>query len=41
MNVISAGVGNDFFPGGYWVLELRAYQGVDFGTQNLTNFDQN
>ena len=34
-----------FFQGGgsgsIGVLELRRYQGVDFGTQNLTNFDQN
>ena len=38
------GVGNDFFPGGpggNWALELRGYQGVDFGTQKLTNLDQN
>ena len=37
-----AGVGNDFFPGGVqgvdMVLKIR---GVGFGTQKLTNFDQN
>ena len=38
------GVGKTFFQGVQGVdlvLELRGVSGVDFGTQKLTNFDQN
>ena len=38
---IRAGVGNDFFPGrsrGYWVLELRGYQGGGFSDPKIDQF---
>ena len=46
--ILIAGVGNDFFfqgggPGGGFGPRAQGggYQGVDFWTQKLTNFDQN
>ena len=41
---IKPGVENDFIqrgPGGIGSSGSEGYQGVDFGTQKLTNFDQN